>query len=139
MANTDLTQNREILGRAFLVPPKLAGAIHTHHTTLVCFRKGAEDLAPFLWAQMQSREFRDRAQGYATGTTVCALPVEALLDFEFSVPTNAAATASKAISLLDHSWQLESEVAGLKRLRDALLPELLSGRICVLPDEGMGS
>ncbi|WP_408897519.1 restriction endonuclease subunit S [Nocardioides sp. R1-1] len=130
VANTDLTQSREILGRGFLVPSTLQGALHTHHTSVVRFRERSE-LAPFLWARLQSPEFRDRAKGFATGTTVTALPREALLDYEFSVPSNPELSLAAARGLIEHSWQLAAESAAVTRTRDALLPELLSGRIRV--------
>ncbi len=130
VANTDLTQSREILGRGFLVPTTLQGALHTHHTSVLRFRERSE-LAPFLWAELQSPEFRDRAKGFATGTTVTALPGEALLDFDFSVPSDPEPALAAARGLIEHSWQLASESAALTTTRDALSPELLSGRIRV--------
>lgn len=130
VANTDLTQSREILGRGFLVPSTLQGALHTHHTSVVRFRERSE-LAPFLWARLQSPEFRDRAKGFATGTTVTALPREALLDYEFSAPANPESSLAAARGLIEHSWQLAAESAAVTRTRDALLPELLTGRIRV--------
>lgn len=134
VANTDLTQGREILGRGFLVPPCFAGAIHTHHTSKVNFFNH-EDLAPVLWAQLQSPEFRERAKGFATGTTVTALPAEGILDFEMTVPDDLHQALGRAGVLIERAWQLEDESAQLTRLRGALLPELLSGRIRVPLEE----
>ncbi len=131
VANTDLTQAREILGRGFLISPSVGGSIHTHHTSVVRFQSGNEWMASFLWAQLQLPEFRERAKGFATGTTVSALPAEALLDFVFSVPAEPEIVAEEATRTICHAWQLDAEVASLAALRDALLPELLSGRIRV--------
>ncbi|MEV4536274.1 restriction endonuclease subunit S [Asanoa sp. NPDC049518] len=128
VANTDLTQSREILGRGFLVPPAFAGSIHTHHTSVVRFT-GSPWMAAFLWAQLQSPEFRERAEGFATGTTVTALPVEALLDFTFRVPANPERLFEQVSTLIRHAWQLEGQNNRLVAIREALLPELLSGRI----------
>lgn len=130
VANTDLTQSRELLGRGFLVPPILAGALHTHHTSVVRFRERPE-LALVLWARLQTAEFRDRAKGFATGTTVTALPVEALLDYQFAAPAVGDPSLEAARQLITHSWQLGSESTALAATRDTLLPELLSGRIRV--------
>ncbi|KQY21202.1 hypothetical protein ASD16_17885 [Cellulomonas sp. Root485] len=132
-ANTDLTQQREILGRGLLVPPTLDGALHTHHTSKVQFFDH-EELALVLWAQIQSPAFRERAKGFATGTTVTALPAEAILDFEISVPADLDRSLDRSRALIEHSWHLEAETARLVQTRDALLPELLSGRIRVLPE-----
>jgi len=130
VANTDLTQAREILGRGFLVPPTLDGALHTHHTTAIRFRK-RPDLALVLWAQLQQPEFRDRAKGFATGTTVTALPPEAILEYEFAVPSDHKPSVTTARRLIEHSWQLGTESAALAATRDAVLPDLLSGRVRV--------
>jgi type I restriction enzyme S subunit len=130
LANTDLTQSREILGRAILVPSALDGSLHTHHTSAVRFHTRPE-LALVLWAQLQTPAFRDRAKGFATGTTVTALPAEAILDFEFSVPREPTVPLSAAQQLLEHAWQFDTVSASLEALRDRLLPELLAGRVRV--------
>ena len=128
LANTDLTQSRELLGRGFLVPPRYSGALHTHHTWVARFFKQRE-LSLLLWAQIQSASFRDRAKGFATGTTVAALPPEAVLDFELAVPEDLDERLGRARILIEKAWQLERESETLTATRDELLPELLSGRI----------
>lgn len=129
-ANTDLTQQREILGRGVLVPPSLNGALHTHHTSKITFSRRPE-LVPVLWAQLQTPRFRERAKGFATGTTVTALPAEAILDFELTVPNDLGDTLTRARALIEHTWQMDAESSQLERLRGALLPELLAGRVRV--------
>lgn len=126
-ANTDLTQARELLGRGFLVPPTLDGALHTHHTSKVDFF-ARKELRLVLWAQLQTKAFRERAKGFATGTTVTALPAEAILDFVIQVPNDLDAVLAQAHVLIEHSWYLGGESAKLARTRDVLSPELLSGR-----------
>ncbi|WP_427869024.1 hypothetical protein [Leucobacter luti] len=128
LANTDLTQARELLGRGFLVPPQYEGALHTHHTSVVRFFERSE-YNLLLWAQLQTAEFRDRAKGFATGTTVAALPPEAVLDFELTIPADLHALLDRARLMIEKAWQLERESETLKATRDELLPELLSGRI----------
>lgn len=134
IANTDLTQVRDFVGRGVIVPPALEGALHTHHTSKVVFDLQPE-LAMPLWAQLQSPAFRARAKGYATGTTVASLPSEAILDFEITVPDDLGAALADAKCLVEASWQKHQEAQRLAALRDALLPELLSGRIRVPADE----
>lgn len=128
LANTDLTQARELLGRGFLVPPHYEGALHTHHTSVVRFFERSE-LSLLLWAQLQSANFRDRAKRFATGTTVAALPPEAVLDFELAVPDDLDERLNRARLMIEKAWQLERENETLTATRDELLPELLSGRI----------
>lgn len=129
VANTDLTQQRVILGRPALASPVLSGALFTHHTSLIRFSSHPEYRLP-LWAQLNSWAFRKRAEGFATGTTVAALPASAILDFEFSVPGNAQ-LVQVCEELLEKVWAAESESQRMIALRDVLLPELLSGRLRV--------
>jgi type I restriction enzyme S subunit len=127
VANTDLTQQRAILGRPALVPPG-SEMLFTHHVFAVRFRTRADLCLP-LWAALLTPDFRERAEGFATGTTVAGLPKEALLDFSFGVPPSPVIAESSG--LMDRAWAAERESATLAELRDVLLPELLSGRLRV--------
>lgn len=127
VANTDLTQQRAVLGRATLVPAGLGPALISHHVFAVRFH-ASEELRLPLWAQLATSSARERLIGYATGTTVAGLPREALLDFMVSPPASGDVIA-EAEALVEAAWARESESAALISLRDALLPELLSGRI----------
>lgn len=127
VANTDLTQQRAILGRPALVPDDLNTALFTHHVYAV--RPNEPSLAVALWAALSSDAFRVRAEGFATGTTVAGLPRDALVDFEFQLPSKSLLDGAN--SLLRTAWAAELESSTLVALRDALLPEVLSGRIRV--------
>lgn len=129
VANTDLTQQRAVLGRATLVPAGLGPALISHHVFAVRFH-AREELRLPLWAQLATASARERLTGYATGTTVAGLPKEALLDFMVSPPASGDVIA-QAEALVEAAWARESESAALILLRDALLPELLSGRVRV--------
>ncbi len=133
IANTDLTQRREILGRAVLVQPSLVGAIYSHHTSVVRFTRDGW-LRLFLWAQTQGPTFRERAMGYATGTTVAALPKEAVLDFAIRLPADPEQVADGASTLILEAWSREDEMTELTRTRDELLPLLLAGKVRVSED-----
>lgn len=133
LANTDLTQNRIILGRGLLIGPTLEEAITSHHTSVVRF-PGDASLKLFLWAQLQSPGFRERAEGYATGTTVTALPAEAVLDFPVRFPSNDAErskTVAAANDLFSRVWALEDEARAVGCFRHEFLPQLLGGRVTV--------
>ncbi len=82
-----------------------------------------------IWGQLNSSRFRERAEGFATGTTVAGLPIDALLDFEVSIPNEQDAQAAQLV--LDQVWSAEAEIVSLVSMRDVLLPELLSGRLRV--------
>lgn len=131
IANTDLTQRRAILGQPGLVPSDLGSALFTHHVFAVRFFERPNLTLP-LWAALNSEEFRDRAEGFATGTTVAALPKETVLDFEFGIPREQ--TISECSDLIERAWVAERETALLAVLRNALLAELLTGRLRVSED-----
>ena len=127
VANTDLTQQRVILGRPALVPPLEGAGIITHHVFAV--RSDDPRLRLGLWAQLNGSNFRERAEGYATGTTVASMPADALADFIVTVPSQTQVDEAQA--LIERAWRAESESDVLAATRDALLPELLSGRLQV--------
>ncbi len=134
VANTDLTQQRVIIGRPALVPPELGRAIFTHHVTAIRPLEDEELTFP-IWAQLNSPGFRERAEGFATGTTVAGMPVEALLDFNVSIPDEGVIRDAR--ELLQRVWAAETESRSLIRTRDTLLPELLSGRLRVKDAESL--
>lgn len=125
VANTDLTQQRLILGRPGLIPEDVPSAIFSHHVYAVRLRD--PDLAVAVWAALNTHEFRVRAEGYATGTTVAGLPRDALEEFEFSVASGEVRKMARA--LIRRAWRAEIESATLASVRDTLLPELISGRL----------
>lgn len=134
VANTDLTQQRVIIGRPALVPPSLGKVLFTHHVTAIKPLKDRELILP-LWAQLNSPAFRERAEGFATGTTVAGLPMEALTDFEVWLPDSVL--IKEAGQLLSRVWSAEAEDKRLVSLRDMLLPEMLSGRLRVKDAESI--
>lgn len=125
VANTDLTQQRAILGRPALIPHDLTLALFTHHVYAVHAKEPS--LTVGIWAALNGDAFRERAEGFATGTTVAGLPRDALMDFGFQVPSAAALRTATAI--LRIAWAAEVESQTLAAFRDALVPELLSGRL----------
>jgi type I restriction enzyme S subunit len=125
VANTDLTQQRAILGRPALVPEDVTSALFTHHVYAI--RPHEPGLAVAIWAALNTAVFRERAEGYATGTTVAGLPKDAILDFEF--PTASISIRETAMAMLRRAWKGEAESASLSSLRKAVMPELLSGRL----------
>jgi type I restriction enzyme S subunit len=133
VANTDLTQRRAILGQPLLVPAGVDDALFSHHLFAVKFKAGSEKLRTALFFALQSPQFRRRAEGFAIGTTVAALPRDALADFEFVVPPDDELERlnDEAGALLARAWQAEEESIRLRKIRDGLLPRLISGRIRV--------
>jgi len=133
IANTDITQRREVLGSPAIVPPYLESekALFTHHIFAV--RNKSQLPNSFIFHLLQLKEYKDRVKGFATGTTVLALPKDAVLDFDFIVPDAESLKKFNAIySLLFSKSNLcHIQNRNLSNIRDSLLPKLMSGKIGV--------
>lgn len=132
IANTDLTQRRELLGAPLRVPDLGEGPLlFSHHAYAARFRRGCEDLREFVYFALQQPEFRARAAGYAAGTTVLSLPREAVLDHTIALPpaelrAELTAITRPLLARIDHA---RHESRALVELRDHLLPGLVSGAL----------
>jgi type I restriction enzyme S subunit len=135
VANTDMTQNRLILGSPAIIPestPKNA-VLFTHHVFTLRFRPEAKHLRRYVYYWLLRPDFRTIAEGFATGTTVLALPKEAILTHPVCLPLdgvlNAFTEQSGHCANLCEVYDQQSHT--LTALRDTLLPKLLSGEIRV--------
>jgi type I restriction enzyme S subunit len=135
IANTDITQKREVIGSPALVPPRngTPGLIFSHHVFAARFHPGAELWKHFVFFALLQEAFRERARGFATGTTVLALPRDAVLDFVCPVPPARLLSAfdSLARPLVERQWRTVAESEVLVAVRDALLPRVMSGELRV--------
>lgn len=133
IANTDLTQRREILGLPAIVQTDASRALFTHHVFAVRPRDTHNDDLLWLYGALRDTAFRERAVTFASGTTVAALPRDAVLTHELPFPSahnrrNWSATSGTLIKAISARTR---ENRALNRLRDALLPKLISGEIRV--------
>jgi type I restriction enzyme S subunit len=133
LANTDITQRREVIGSPALVPTvaHLGEFIFTHHVFAARFHPGKEPWKLFVYFLLLQEDFRERATGFATGTTVLALPRDAVLGLRCLAPpsTVVAAFSQAAWPLVERQWMNSAESQTLVALRDALLPKLVSGEL----------
>lgn len=131
VANTDLTQAREVLGSAILIPDLgYPTIICSHHISIV---RNYRISKHFIHGMLNAPSYRERVVGFATGTTVLALPNETILNCEFSMPPVELITEYDSIaeSFYQKSEQLRKENQRLTSLRDSLLPRLMSGELDV--------
>lgn len=139
LANTDLTQKREVIGSPALIPARegLDKLLFTHHVFAARFRAGKEPWKLFVYLSLLQEEFRERASGFATGTTVLALPRDAVLDLQFAAPPLALIGAfdSIVVPLIERQWRAAGESHTVTVLRDTLLPNLISGELHVCAAE----
>lgn len=135
MANTDMTQARDILGRPAFVPDGFEPGFISHHVFKVTIKTGDRDLAGalrlFLFFALQHDAFRERAIGFATGTTVLALPATAVTECPSCMPPTGVllAFAAAASPLLARIRLNEKQADTLANVRDELLPRLISGKL----------
>lgn len=131
VANTDLTQAREVLGSAILIPDLgCSTIICSHHISIV---RNCQLPKHFIHGLLNSPKYRERVIGFATGTTVLALPNETILNCEFSMPPIELMSEyeSMAESVYQKQEQIRKENQQLTTLRDVLLPKLMSGELDV--------
>jgi len=132
IANTDLTQRRELIGIPLRVPDLGEGPLlFSHHAYAVRFHPGREQWREFVYFALQQPEFRARAAGFAAGTTVLSLPREAVLDHAIALPPAPlrAAFTEETRPLLARIDHARHESRALAELRDHLLPALVSGAL----------
>lgn len=131
VAQTDLTQGAEVVGRGVRVPPVSEFSLLVASLDLAIVRPQPPMPVEYLLGLLSSEAFRQYCRSRVTGTTVLHLAKDAM-------PTWAAPVvpfeeqlefAGKARVLLERMDALNHESVRLAGVRDALLPELLSGRI----------
>lgn len=132
MAVTDLTQSREILARATLVPRlrEESGVISLDVVRLV--PKSAEDRIP-LFAVLRYSDLADRVKEHANGSTVLHLSPDHVAAGAIIWPSEPV--RRRAADLLGSIYSLCEELSDsanrLASIRDILLPKLVTGAIDV--------
>jgi restriction endonuclease S subunit len=135
VANTDMTQDRIILGSPMLVPPSLgrADSLFTHHVFALRFMPEWERYSLYCYYALLQPAFRNIAAGFATGTTVLALPRDGMEQFPIATPDDrtTAAFIDLVAPLRARQDATRAESLILDQLRDTLLPKLISGELRV--------
>jgi type I restriction enzyme S subunit len=135
IANTDMTQNRVIIGSPAIVP-ELNGVrefLFTHHVFAVRFKPDADVWRRYAFFTLLKPEFREIAEGFSTGTTVLALPRDGLANYSLCLPPILLLEAFEKqvgpiLATVDANLHQSRTLA---KLRDTLLPKLLSGELSV--------
>jgi type I restriction enzyme S subunit len=129
IANTDMTQVREILGRPLIIPEGFNPAFISHHVFKASLL--IDNCRNLLFFSFGMNSFRERAVGYATGTTVLALPRDALEKHQLVLPSgDVLKEFDSLVNPIMNRIQLNNFKAhSLTALRDTLLPRLISGQL----------
>jgi len=137
VANTDMTQNRIILGAPIIVPSWRGRDkfLFSHHTFAIRFRRSKSAFTRFIYFTLLKPSFRQVSAGHATGTTVLALPKDGITDYQTVIPPAGLLNvfAAKVEALYQKCQALTEQCELLAKTRDALLPKLISGEIRI-PD-----
>jgi type I restriction enzyme S subunit len=133
IANTDITQNREVLGSPAIVPFDLGTdkILFTHH--IYALRNSSVLPNLFIYYLLQSKKYKDRTRGFATGTTVLSLPEDAILNLSFILPEKNVIKKFEKLSneIRSKITNNINESRDLTNIIGLLLPKLISGKIRV--------
>lgn len=138
VAHTDLTQAADVIGRPARVhttPPyeRLVASLD-----LAVVRPTTDRVTtPFLLGLLGSDHFHQHARGYANGSTVLHLNKRAIPDFRFALPPRKlvedfTSNVAPIYALMD---PIERATETLAKIRDVLLPRLVSGELRMPPGE----
>lgn len=133
LANTDMTQKRVVLGSPHVISENDGSdLIYSHHVYAArALGADARQWTRFFYFHLLRPEFRERAEGFATGTTVLFLPHDAAENCTFVLPPEKVNGAFLEVG--EPIWQAcdanERENRTLVATRDLLLSKLMSGEI----------
>ena len=133
IAQTDLTQGAEVVGRAVRVPADPSADTLVASLDLVIVRPIGEMTPEYLQGIVTDEAFREFCRSRTSGTTVLHLASNAISTYDAPlVSAHAQHEYTKfARPLIQRADSLNREIERLAEARDTLLPELLSGRIRV--------
>lgn len=138
VAQTDLTQGAEVVGRGVRVPASPEYETLVASLDLAIVRPTDGMPVEYLLGLLTSDDFREWCRSRVTGTTVLHLAKDAIPTWPAPLvsPEKQRAFADDVGVLYQRLDSLAVETAQLIALRDALLPALLSGRIRAADLEG---
>jgi type I restriction enzyme S subunit len=132
VANTEQGFEHLLIGCPALVPERFGDlSLFSHHLYRVRPKAASLMTARFLYLALMSRRLRQVVIGYSNGTTVNMLPADALQRPRLAVPPTGVVQRFDGIvaPFFARQEQLQLESETLARLRDVLLPKLMSGEI----------
>ncbi|MCC6310962.1 MAG: restriction endonuclease subunit S [Trueperaceae bacterium] len=130
VANTEQGHHRLLIGYAAIVPTCFEDdSLFSHHIYRVRVRSDSALTADYLCHLLNTPVMHDTVSGYANGTTVNMLPMDGLQSPLVVVPPSRAVAAFTNVAerARRRRERMVEESRTLAALRDALLPELISG------------
>ena len=133
-ALTDVTQAADVIGKPAIVRSNEKFATLVASLDVGIIRPGTNSLSiPFLYCMMRTYDFQSHIYGYTSGTTVLHLNKDGLLNYEFAMPSKDllekfTSVAAPIFSKIEFN---ENNSITLAKLRDTILPKLMSGEISI--------
>lgn len=133
VAQTDLTQGAEVVGRAVRVPADKSADTLVASLDLVIVRPGNDLTQEYLFGILSDEAFRQHCRSRTSGTTVLHLAGDAIPTYLApKPPLSDQRNYSEIVQPLIKKWEsLCADIEKLIELRDSLLPGILSGLISV--------
>lgn len=135
VAHTDLTQKAEVIGNAEPVLSFSGYQDLIFSMDVVKVTPADPLISKFLIAAMlKTRQFKEHCLGYVNGTTVLHLSKKALADYSLMLPRDFSILKPLDDAVSAMYRQMSSNIdenSKLSKLRDSLLPRLMSGEIDV--------
>ncbi|MFK3857933.1 restriction endonuclease subunit S [Pseudoalteromonas rhizosphaerae] len=135
VAYTDVTQAADVIGKPAMVisDTKYEHLVVSLDVAVVrCFNEIHKN---YLYGVMKTDAFQNHSRSYTSGTTVLHLKKEAVPEYCLALPDNEILSAFLGVSapLYEKIDRLIDENRALTKLRDTLLPKLISGELQI-PD-----
>lgn len=135
VAHTDLTQNADVIGNAEPILSLSGYDDIVFSMDLVKVLPDTPDVSKFLVAAMlQTQQFKNHCLGYVNGTTVLHLSKKALPEYSLMLPHDLAVLKPLDEAVTAMYKQMAHNIdenLNLTKLRDGLLPRLMSGELDV--------
>jgi type I restriction enzyme S subunit len=138
VAQTDLTQKAEVIGRPAMVTSSGKYSKLVASLDLQIVRPKDNYPRSYIYYLMKTNEFHNHALSYANGTTVLHLNKNAIPEFVCPVPSKQVLNifGKVADTILTKISFNAAQIYTLSLLRDSLLPKLMSGKIRVPKEVG---
>lgn len=131
IAYTDVTQAADVIGKPAMV---ISDSRYEHlviSLDVAVVRPEIDSHKYFLYGMAKTVIFQQHTHSYTTGTTVLHLGKTAVPEYKFAIPSEDILDAYKNIvaPMFELINERIEESKNMERLRDAILPKLLSGEI----------
>jgi type I restriction enzyme, S subunit len=134
IAQTDLTQNAEVIGKPALIRNSKDFDILIASLDLLIVRPKNENISKsYLYHLFMTDEFQNHIYGYTSGTTVLHLAKDGVPNYHFVLPSKDILEKfdKSILSIMKKNRDNNYQIHSLKKTRDILLPKLMSGEIRV--------